>query len=78
MLYWDLKHEATAECFKPDKTQAASFLNVLWNSPLNTLIHDESLEIYRSINFFFKYKDTYIFITYIDPTRLWFSFVFSS
>ena len=27
---------------------------------------------------FFTYKGTWIFITYIEPTRLWFSFVFSS
>ena len=26
---WDLKHEAIAECFRPDKSRIASFLNVL-------------------------------------------------
>ena len=29
VLYQDLKHEAIAECFRPDKAQTASFLNVL-------------------------------------------------
>ena len=29
VLYRDLKHEATAECFRPDKVRTASFLNVL-------------------------------------------------
>ena len=48
MLYWDLKHEAIAECFRPYKARTVSFLNVLWNSPLNRLIREESLEIYRS------------------------------
>ena len=47
MKYY-LKHEAVAECFRPDKARTASFLNILWNSPLNTLIREESLEIYRS------------------------------
>ena len=48
VLYRDLKHEAIAECFRPDKARIASFLNVLWNSPPNTLICAESLEIYLS------------------------------
>ena len=48
MLYRDLKHEAIAECFRPDKARTTSFLNVLWNSPPNTLIREESFEIYLS------------------------------
>ena len=28
VLYRDLKHEAIAECFRPDKARTASFLNV--------------------------------------------------
>ena len=48
VFYRDLKHQATAECFTPDKARAASFLNVLWNPPPNTLIREESLEIYLS------------------------------
>ena len=48
MLYRDLKHEKIAERFRPDKAQTASFLNVIWNSPLNTLIREESLKIYLS------------------------------
>ena len=41
-----LKYEAKAECLRPDKAHTASFLNVIWNSPPNTLIREESLEIY--------------------------------
>ena len=48
VLHRDLKHEAIAECFIPDKAQTASFLNVLWNSPFNTLFREQSLEIYLS------------------------------
>ena len=29
VLYRDLKHEAIAECFRPDKVRIARFLNVL-------------------------------------------------
>ena len=29
VLYQDLKHEAIAECFRPDKARTASFLNIL-------------------------------------------------
>ena len=46
MLYRDLKHEAIAKCFRSDKACTASFLNVLQNPSLNTLIHEKSLEIY--------------------------------
>ena len=46
VLYRDLKHEAIAECFTSDKARTRSFLNVLYNSSLNTLIRQESLEIY--------------------------------
>ena len=48
MLYRDLKHEAIAKSFRPDKARTASFLNVFWNSPPNALIREESLEIYLS------------------------------
>ena len=29
VLYWDLKQEAIAECFRPDKACTESLLNVL-------------------------------------------------
>ena len=48
VLYQDLKHEAIAECFTPDKARTAGFLNVLLNLPLNTLIREGSLETYQS------------------------------
>ena len=48
MLYRDLKHEAIAECFRPDKARTASFLNALRNSTPITLIREESLEIFLS------------------------------
>ena len=48
VLYQHLKHSAIASCSRPDKVRTASFLNVLWNSPFNTLIREEPLEIYCS------------------------------
>ena len=33
-----MKHEAEAECFRLDKARTASFLDVFWNEPPNTLI----------------------------------------
>ena len=41
VLYRNLKHEAIAECFRSEKAPIESFLNVLWNSPLNTLIREK-------------------------------------
>ena len=41
----DIKYEAIAECFRPDKARIARFLNGLKNKPLNTLISEESLKI---------------------------------
>ena len=46
MLYRDLKHEVIAECFRRDEARTMSFLNVLRNSPLNTLICEKCSEIY--------------------------------
>ena len=46
VLYRDLKHKVIAECFRPDKPQTASFLNVFQNEPPKILIQGESLEIY--------------------------------
>ena len=39
MLYRNLKHEAIAEYFRPDKARTASFLNVFKNS---LRIHEEN------------------------------------
>ena len=46
MLYQDLKHKMIAKCFRSNKAQTVSFLDVFWNEPHNTLIHEEGLEIY--------------------------------
>ena len=40
-----LKHEAISNCSRSHQARAASFLNVLNNLTLNTLIREESLKI---------------------------------
>ena len=39
----DLKHEETAECFRPDEEGTACFLNDFKNESHNTLTHEKVL-----------------------------------
>ena len=73
----DMKHEAIAECFGSDKVRTASFVNVLQNGPLYTLIPNGSMaicflrrKILRKIGGKFHDKVTCVCITCTDATRL--------